>query len=355
MLQSIEVNYHEGDYGALILDGLAPIIADLNRTRSANGAFLYPYWRGGPHINLVIDAKRSDFTGHLYPRAAATIGEWIERNPSLTRIDPIEYRRLSRHMATTERDPRRPVALRANNSVRSSRYYRPAPIGLAKLGHIRDRFLAETIDTQLAVRRLSQDGLRQRLEAILPILLSVAAVRPGPDFAFWPLSFVAHGKVFLVNNPRHAEQFEQVYKRFRETAASGVAEATAEAALAGPASPWHAALRTMDARIAAIVAEDFDKLDRTIWAGAEEANVLNGNPLGMDPDNFVAFRNQAHLSWRMMQNFVYLTMPVMGVSAVERGCLCYVIGRVIEDCHPDLMKAAQTRMMAMLAHGKRRA
>lgn len=355
MLQSIEVNYHESDYGALILDGLAPIIAELNQAPSANGAFLYPYWRGGPHINLVVDAKRPDFTEHLYPRAAATIGEWIARNPSRSQIDPGEYRQLSRHMAETERDPRRPVALRANNSVRSSRYYRPAPIGVAKLGNVRDKFLAETIGIQLDARRLAQHGLRQRLEAILPLLLAVATVRSGTDFAFWPLSFVARGKVFLVNNPRHAEQFEQVYGRFRETTASGVAEAMTDAALTGPASPWHAALRTMDARISAIIAEDFEELDRTIWAGAEEANVLNGNPLGMDSENFAAFRNQTHLSWRMMQNFIYLAMPVMGVSAVERGCLCYVIGRAVEDCHPELMKTAQARMMAMLADGKRRA
>jgi hypothetical protein len=353
MLHSIEINYHEQDYRALILDGLVPVLADLNRCAGANRAFLYPYWRGGPHINLVVEATRAQFATSLYPRAAATIRDWIDRNPSPARLDPREYRRLSRKMADSERDSRRPLPLRANNSVRPARYVRPAPMGSAKLAQVRDRFLAETVELQLAARRASQDGLRQRLEAILPVFLAIAAVRPGPDFAFWPLSFVAHGKVFLANHPRQAEPFEQVYRRFRDHAAPAIAKA-----IQGPApdvivSDWHAALRTMDRRIAAIVAAEFEELDRRIWSGAEEASAQRDNPLGIDSSDFVAFRNEAHLSWRLLQNFVYLTMPVMGVSAAERACLCYVIGRFIAEHHPEMMRTAQERMLQMRALGNR--
>jgi hypothetical protein len=354
MLQSIEINYHESDYGPLVLEGLAPIISDVNQSPSVKGSFLYPFWRGGPHINLVVDAPRKEFAEKLYPRAATAIREWLARNPSHNRIDPQSYRQLSREIAETERDPRRPLPLRANNSVRATRYNRPAPMGMAALGHIRDKFLADTIEIQLAVRRQAQNSLQQRLEAILPLLLAIGTVRSGPDFAFWPLSFVAHGKVFLANNPRHADRFEQIYALLRDKAAADVAAAMEDAGPGAPPSPWRAALRKMDEGIAAIVTDRFAELDRHIWAGAEEASVGNDNPLGIAAEDLVVFRNEVHLSWRLLQNFVYLTMPVIGISAAERACACYIIGRLVTRDYPSLTRSAEERMAAMLALGKDR-
>jgi len=78
------------------------------------------------------------------------------------------------------------------------------------------------------------------------------------------------------------------------------------------------------------------------------------NPLGIEPSKFAAFRNETHLTWRIAQNIVYLTLPVIGLSSAERACLGYAIGRTCEVHYPELMLTAHARMQEMLAAGRRR-
>lgn len=93
---SLHVYYH-GDHDALLLDGIRPLLKELDGRGAARSYFYVRYWNGGPHVRLRVlpsdDADRAALTGKLL----GDLNGYLQAHPG-GQANPLAYQKYATFM-----------------------------------------------------------------------------------------------------------------------------------------------------------------------------------------------------------------------------------------------------------------
>ncbi len=360
----IRTVYYERDHTALLLDAIRPLVEELRHRFGLSRILVRPHWVNGPHLDLVMDADAEVFRDAIFPHGAAVLSAWLKAHPSTTVLDEAAFLEQCRAMAVIENEDRPVFPLNPNNTVLAGDYHRAAPLDIAEFGEARDDFLSDSLDVLFEVCAAARNNRGTLFRYVVGLLASVGAVRPNGDYAFWPLSFVAHVQGFLLSNPKAGERFAAAATKLADMITAqllqlGLSQGTDQA----PGDDailtrWISALRRLDERLKSLVSVHHAEINRRrfppgVGGGAEPdvpTNLPQPPPELMSNDDvpmFKVFKTALHMNFRFMINFVYMTLPVVTISGAERACLCYAIAEVCMNRLPDIYARAEERMRAL--------
>jgi hypothetical protein len=337
---ALRINHHCDDHGALLRDAVAPLVADV-RAREGVRILVRPHWSEGPHVLVAMDVDEDRFFREIYEPCRERVALWLQSNPSPTRLDPDEYRRLALALADAEADPPGADRLAANNSVEAGWYDRAPPMGIADLGKLRDGFQVDTLDLalELVAQRLAS---RPRFMIELATLIAAAGLCGGGDYDFWPVSMLAHCEAFLSIHKNQRDSFEKLTAKLLPLLAQswrdrGIADRDWPAVLSSSEDlqAWSAILANLNDELRALI-ETLPQLRE------HDSQMRDPKPyLDWDSASFKALmETKSHRRYRIMINFVYGLFPLIGLKPVERAFLCHLVWKTVERSAPELLARA---------------
>jgi hypothetical protein len=349
--RACRVDYHEPKIGSLLTEAIAPALSSL-RARDPLQVVLRPHWMAGPHVTIAVRSDAATFRHQVMPVFKMMIGDWLERNPSLRSLDAETYFAQSRAWATAESMQPPSRILRRNNGITVARYRRPQPMNLSELADIRDEFLSDTLDVQLAACALKEADSRRYLIQLMRYLVLIGQVRLDGRYSFWPVSYKAHAKIFFFANPSAGERASQNAAQWRSVLAPMFQSLWGEggdANLTELERSWLNALRRSDERASAVIDRNFSQVRDYDFRRSEENDPIRiANPLNLTDKDMGMFKTKCHIAYRFLVNILYLSLPTMMVSPKERAICAYLISDCIDEIFPERLAAARSRLQDLL-------
>lgn len=115
--------FHQGDQDRLVLDLVAPVVAELRERALAGRWFYLRYWDGGPHLRLRVLARTEEAREEIRSVLTARCTGHLARSPSPDLVDQQAYVEQARRFGALEGVE--PVErMYANNSVHFLPYTR---------------------------------------------------------------------------------------------------------------------------------------------------------------------------------------------------------------------------------------
>ncbi|MGY0056727.1 lantibiotic dehydratase C-terminal domain-containing protein [Streptomyces sp. LZ34] len=96
--------FHQGDLDTLLLDAVAPALADLAQAGRIQGHFFLRYWEGGPHLRVRVlsGAPARDGSQDLATELIDRWNAWLEDHPSPRSVDEAAYLSFATEAAARE-------------------------------------------------------------------------------------------------------------------------------------------------------------------------------------------------------------------------------------------------------------
>jgi len=345
--QVIRIAYFEPDPSALVA-AACPILLDL-RNRAGTRGFLRIHWARGPHLDCVIEGQ-----GDL-PDALDAISAWIERHPSTTPLPP-DFAERSQRMADAEQWSGALTPLLQNNSVALVANDRMTLWGSDLLWLAAAGFHCDVLPDVAALVAEKQRSRGAFLIAVARRLATIGSVAEGGDYAFWPTSFSAHARLFLMAHPTMRPSFEEAWARLRRPLSRAIGEVASAAAPPSDLAGWLGAAASLDARLKAIQS----------GSGAPITPVEVNNPLHIqdtlgsaeqvsrhlhamfDTERLAnVFASPLHHRFRIIVNLAYESLACATITPIERALACYLLSRTILEDFPALAAQATERVKVL--------
>lgn len=310
----MRVYYFEARKDDLILDGIWPSLDVACASHSRRSAYFQRDWSGGPNVLLGLRrCCRQDNPAVLMRR----ITEYLTVHPSASIIAEQEYEKRSRRLSQMENFEAMP--LRSNNSV----VFADEPV-LALLKDenakidVRDYL---TDSSEICIRWLERirQGVVDRNHLTLQLLVALVWVVNSENLTPY-LSLRSHAEGYLRLAARQGSELRNQFPTYYE-AERGVAVRRAVDETLLMLESGKEIAPAMDAMLN-LLRRTLTTLYSGVAAGRYKLESLLRTPLDDSP----AFR-----SWQMTISLVYRTLNQLGVTALERFLICYLVARAIED------------------------
>jgi len=338
-----------------------PIQAAIELARTRYGVermFVMPHWKFGPHVDLVVHADPELFHFQLYPAAKKLLEDWLQANPSQTRIDPVEYEELSRRVAVFEIEPGPYLPLLEDNTVSTVPYVRAKSVVLPAIGQSKEQLLSDSLDLLTALYKHNEhdkDGVFLTLFA----MLAATAHTPQGGMAAGYLSLRSHADYFFaIHDVSGAlrQRFDSIDAKRKEELDAIVHAVAAKTPGALPLAPklqgivsdWMAIIHAAQERHQDIVAEHYDALVaqslHTDMARqmqrddpSEFRERIAGRQVSEIGEVFInteagreRLRRPEFLTYRLTVNLYYTLLPILEVTPVQKFLLCHLVANTVE-------------------------
>jgi hypothetical protein len=340
----------------LLLDAVAPLLAQLRTLDGVNRFYWQRHWRLGPHVRINVRATEAAWTTRVRPLLEQVIGDYLHRHPSTGNASAESDLPMHQQLAALEEEHGPLTPWHPDNSVHYADYDRRLHVlGTPQSSDLLADFHANA--TPLANACL-EEARRTGDRFDLPVMFMFAtAARGCPPIEKGFLSYRSHAEGFLANssNPSGFRQrFEQLYRTNADALGRTLTQVVAALDGDGDRSP--------------LLAEWVTLVDTYRWRAMElhraghlflQPVVAPGNSDDVPMRHVSAFhqalfgnddiRNElATAEWfavyRVLLNYQYLLFNRLGMAPVQRFTLCYLVARTVEETYripiPDMFNAA---------------
>ncbi|GAA5020316.1 thiopeptide maturation pyridine synthase [Kitasatospora paranensis] len=341
--RSVSIFHHDGDRTDLLLDAVRPFITAV--APSVSRVYYQPHWRRGPHVRIPIRASSEAFDEVVAPAVADILQEYLRAHPSAVVLDEraahAEHVRLARH--ERERGPLTPWA--ANNTIETGPYdQRLHVLGGQAAADLLADYHVDTNDIVFDVLDWARGG-GSRMALAVDLFIAVAH-RFLPPVTYGYMSYRGHADAFVAKMPDGLRaRFDRVYEANAEHFRQRVVEITAAAdhhdvirfgtlpdILLRYRNQANELLKTGELVLNADENGDPEEWGSTWSAWSERSPFhrrLGGHRAAADQlGGWNVFQQ-----YRVVLNWMYLTMYRLGVGELERNLICHVVSRAVEDVH----------------------
>lgn len=341
--RSVNVFHHDGNHTDLVLDAVRPFVAAV--APSVFRVYFQPHWRRGPHVRIPILASADTFDEVVLPAVADVLEEYLRAHPSTAVLDVqaahAEHVRLAR--LECEYGPLVPWA--PDNSVEiASHDQRAHVLGGQAAANLLADFHVDTNEVVFA----ALDGIRgggSRMASAVDLFIG-AANRFFPPVTYGYMSFRGHADAYLAKMPEGVrERFDRVYEANAEHFRRRVVEITS-AADDRDVIPFHALLDILGRyreRANVLIRSGELALDTgadggreawgsswTAWSERSPFHQALGShrPTAEQLGGWNPFQQ-----YRVVLNWMYLTLYRLGIGEAERNLVCHLVSRAVEEVH----------------------
>jgi hypothetical protein len=351
---SAHVYYHDKDKSGLLVGAVAPLLDGLAEVTEA--VFVVPHWRQGPHLRINARARDHDWFEVIRPAIEETIGAYLRKHPSTTRLDERSLLPEHRLLAEREQEIGPLTPWRPNNTIDFPPFQsrRHAVGGDQEVADLIMGFSIESNRLYLDMSRHIREG-RDRLDLLMLTLMFTTAHAVG-GLRRNVGSFRAHSEGFLDACGRPdiwRSAFEAKYREHRDLvvgrmrAVARTLDGTHDDASGGASNGLPAEPLPFVREWAELVTRHAERADPIIDSGVlttlsaadgvtfEAARLSEYLRLGLTNDEFLrrGHGNPAFLRYRVVLNNTYSYLTRMGLAPRERGLLCYLAANAIEDVY----------------------
>lgn len=355
---ALRIAYFDEDRRGLLLGPLSGLVDTLRHQHGIDRVMLLPHWRHGPHVDLAVHCSAQVLDETVWPAVRAQLLPWLAAHPSTRTIDPQAYEALATKLALFELDPEPALPLLQNNTVTPAPYVRPKALKL-------EAFAAAREDFQVAALPLALNLLRSKVDGDDTFMLTLAAMLAlvGQTYEIGGLSrgyvslrshaeyfFAAHdegGQLrgrFDVLDQRLADRVDDV---LRAVLAGRLDDLALAPGFKRVLTDWQGVLaatadtnrRIVHQHYDVLLADDtFDRLQSAVTAQGptEFQNRMRqrkpseiGHALGQTR-GMLAMSTPQIMAYRTTVNFFYTLLPLLGVSPMQKFCLCHLVALGVE-------------------------
>ena len=345
---ALRLDNHCGDMGPLLVEVVAPSVDIIHSEEPDSAVVVTTGWRGGPHLRIAADLSEVRFQEITEPRIRASIDAWFAENPIRKRLNIEVYGELCRKLAKAElADGCDLPPLMPDGTMQYCSYERTAPYDCSELADARDFFFAESFNVVVELTKLRLRSRAEWLMQLVELLATLGRIVPSGEYDLWPNSLLAHATSFLAMHPGEMTIFDVMTTQRSEAVAERVAAALSRAE--GEVShdnwwvQWLNALRRLDSTVRPIVAKNHAALSQFNVYGSREPTPSQRVNVPVK-----LLRTKTHLQYRLIINFVYAALPLMGVTPRQRAWLCYAISTVCKKHLTNVWQNAQERIDALM-------
>lgn len=303
--------YFHGDQDRLVVDGVAPIVAD-HRGAGVNRWFFLRYWKGGPHVRVRLSVEGGAADGVLESVRSGLL-EYVGAHPSTARRDSDGMARSLSLMARMEGERRREEIV-PDNTVRLHEYrpehekYGGSP-GVEVAERLFERSSDIAVDALEGIRR--GDASRLALGFVMVVAGSRGAGFDGADLAMYLERYSSLWSRYV--SPGLLERWSDGLAAYRDELAPFAAavlrgEGGRDSGLPEGVGSWASATRSA---MEAIDERSGDILHRVTMPGTEA-----------DPSERREF---------LLSNYLHTHNNRLGISPVREAYLAYLAHHVVCD------------------------
>lgn len=351
----IRVVYFDDDNTDLIIGPIAEVVENLRRKSLA--VMLLPYWKFGPHVDIVIKATQKDFDEELFSACKKIIDDWLTLHPSKKILDPEKYAELSIKIAANELELPPFLPLYENNQVVKASYVLPTSIKSESLAHSKENFMSASVELVLELAKLKKNHLNDLYVLLIQMIALMANKYEIDGITRGFNTFRSHAEYFfLTYDPEGIlrNNFDLLYKKYKAQIDEGVGYViSAEYERLFKSSKFENLLRNwnnilnhtyeissnlVDSEIDFFTSED-------VHSGIAE-EIRNITPKKYHKEAKVTeimeimanteegqriFKSKEFLTYRIVVNNFYKLLPVLGFSPLQKFCLCHLLASSVES------------------------
>ncbi|MFJ9629552.1 thiopeptide maturation pyridine synthase [Streptomyces sp. NPDC101175] len=340
---SVNVFHHDSDRTDLLLDAVRPFLTTV--APAVSRVYFQPHWRRGPHVRIPVRADAEVFDGVVRPAVADVLEEYLRERPSTVVLD--EQASYAAHLRLAEQERERgPLAPWVpNNTVELEAHdQRLHVLGGPRAADLLADYYVDTNDIVFDILDWIRGGGSKMALAV--DLLIGAAHRFLPPVTYGYLSFRGHADAFMAKQPDGVrDRFDRVYEGNAERFRRRVVEITTAAdplavirfgglldTLRGYRDQANGLIRAGEL---ALNTDEYGAPEEwgSTWSAWSDRSpfhrVLGGHRAAADQlGEWNTFQQ-----YRVVLNWLYLTMYRFGIGELERNLVCHVVSRAVEDVH----------------------
>lgn len=335
----IRIDHHEQDKTALLLHAVEPALAAFAGMPEAPQAWVRAHWKFGPHLNLHLRFTHAPAAERLLPQLVARLQAWLDAHPSPTQLDPVHYERQSAALGRAEKEAGPYLPLSPNNRVSVTQAAPTPMMGVAAIGLLRDRLLADALPLVFDLLRLRAETpvLYQLMLGQMMVCVAELAVKGGAREGH--LSFRGHAEAFLGTLPGSRAEFVRLSDSLAPRLKDRLVPLLDDLGLGRlPREPllrrWVLLLRPLLARARAVVAGEYANID--LGLGTGDPGAAPASPLAAalrQPRVIAKLNDPDYVPYRVLINQFYLLLPLLAVSPAQRFCLCHIVADACQDIY----------------------
>ncbi|SDD84450.1 lantibiotic dehydratase [Aquimonas voraii] len=356
--QVLRVAWFEDDRRALVAGPMRQLSEQL-RAKGLDRQMLQVHWKYGPHVDLLVECSASQLHGEVLPLARSILLPWLQAHPSATVLDRAAYLQLSRKAGMSELEPGPYLPLLVNNTLGLAVYQPSRALRLPAFVRARENFLSATLPLTfelLEARNRDADACLLALAAMMGLL---GETYGAGGLALGYVSFRSHAEYFFAAHDAKGalrQRFDALDARL-----GAQIDACLRAVLAADwqALPLDPAVRALMPRWAAACAESGRELQAIVDANHEALlgdatfdRLVEEIAPNADPEYAERMRSREmsamgrrfyeeaegrrvqespeFMAYRANVNLFYLLLPMLGLSPMQKFCLCHLVALSVE-------------------------
>lgn len=338
---SAHVRYYALDKDALILDGIRPLLHDLQPV--VDRAYLARHWRQGPHLRVNVRTEPAVWHETVRPRIERHLGAYLAEHPSTSAMDEAAELPVHRRLAQLELETGPLTPWFPDNSVQFPPYdARVAVLGNEDVAELVADFSAA--GTELLIAMLDHARTGAATKELLAIDLMLAAshtVAPPLQHAFISYRSHAEGFLFASGDPAGTRaRFDAHYREHRAVLTERVRRVVATLDGRTDAAPvpfvreWAQICRHHVRRAAPLA--DAGRLfppTPAPAAGDPQRSTFHALMLGSPRYRAEIFDAAWFHLYRLALNNTYLQINRLGLAPHERLRACHIAANAVEDVY----------------------
>lgn len=346
----LRVNYFAEEQGRLIVEGIAPAVAQARARFGPFAVALRRHWHAGPHV--LIGIGQADET--LLEQITHSVGEAVafflqDKEESDPAFEPEKFKTLAMALTEVEQWPGPFEPLRKNRTVEFGSQFVPQPLGDPEIANFRDRFKvnAYAVTLDLIATRLSNPA--SALIDMSCFFGSLHHLDWSGGYNLWPYSLLGQVSAAEVQLAKHHAKFMAGVERLgpelsRCFAARGILGKPSK--LDPRFRAWVTVMQPIYRDLAEYACSKDSSYFRQVNDLAGDAELLE-QERQLRPYLF----HPAHFAYRIIMNFHYELVQTIGLTPTMRMLIGFLVRDMLIRDHPDVLVQMEAAGAAMLADG----
>ncbi len=350
----LRVAYFDRQNAAVLTDCVATVVSQAQQNPAFHRCFASRHWLFGPHIDIYLAYPDPVAAAPALQQWQQQISGWLNANPSLVVLDESQYLAQSKLLGEAEllAGPYEPLL--QDNSVTQVEYQPDvALLRDIELVKLKEDYCHQMMPIAFDLLRLKQQDKTAFLLKLAEMLAIV-----GHTFAFeglkrGHLSLRSHLEFFLANRDpsgklrQHYQQQELQYRTQMDLLLQRLHHQTASLQFYREQDPllasWTQLVHQLKSQVTDIVLRKYD-----LMRGQQHFDQLANQRMDVDTNDQPYFKqgqffelmysqgsdsimsSREFLIYRTMVNHFYVSLPLLGVSPLDKHLLCALIADASE-------------------------
>lgn len=355
---ALRIAYFEDDRRGLLLGPLSDLLDTLRHQHGIDRVMLLPHWRHGPHVDLTVHCSAKVLDEVVWPAVRAQLLPWLAAHPSTKVLDPKAYEHLASRLALFELDPEPALPLLENNTVTPATYTRPKALKLEAFAQAREDFQVAALPMTLQLLRGKDEGNDDFMLTLAAMLSLVGQTYEIGGLSRGYVSYRSHAEYFFAahdDGGKLRRRFDALDQRLGsrvDEVVQAVLNGRLDTLTLAPEfkqvlTEWQALLGPTAQTNQRIVRQNYDVLLADDTFERLQGAVTSQGPADFQarvrqrtPSEIGRALGQTHgmramstpqiMAYRTTVNFFYTLLPLLGVSPMQKFCLCHLVALSVE-------------------------